>query len=151
MRVALWHTTLPESGRKPGGVDVAVHGLANGLANTGDDKITDFSLSPHLVDAAYQHKQLFADAQWLRRNALTRFFILPLLLNLVKFRGFDVLHLHGDDWFYLRRTLPTVHTLHGSALRDSEEQLWTVFVLTVWLHLPAGKLSCGDGLEALGE
>jgi phosphatidyl-myo-inositol alpha-mannosyltransferase len=70
---------------------------------------------------------------------------------LVKFKGFDVLHLHGDDWFYLRRTLPTVHTLHGSALRDSEEQLWTVFVLTVWLHLPAGKLSCGDGLEALGE
>jgi asparagine synthase (glutamine-hydrolysing) len=40
---------------------------------------------------------------------------------------------------------------HKAGRRDSEEQLWTVFVLTVWLHVPAGKLSCGDGLEALGE
>jgi phosphatidylinositol alpha-mannosyltransferase len=119
MRVALWHTTLPEPGRKPGGVDVGVHSTANALAKTSDDEITVFSLSPCPVDAAYQHVQLFADAQWLRRNKLARYFILPLLLNLVKFKGFDVLHLHGDDWFYLRRTLPTVRTLHGSALREA--------------------------------
>jgi len=119
MRVALWHTTLPEPGRKPGGVDVGVHNIANALAETGDDKITVFSLSPRPADAAYQHKQLFADAQWLRQNKLATLFILPLLLNFVRFKGFDVLHLHGEDWFYLRRTLPTVRTLHGSALREA--------------------------------
>jgi glycosyltransferase involved in cell wall biosynthesis len=27
----------------------------------------------------------------------------------------DVLHLHGDDWFYLRRGVPTVRTFHGYA------------------------------------
>src|SRR5262249_19792519 len=31
----------------------------------------------------------------------------------------DVLHLHGDDWFFLRRTVPTVRTLHGSAFYEA--------------------------------
>jgi phosphatidyl-myo-inositol alpha-mannosyltransferase len=32
----------------------------------------------------------------------------------------DVLHLHGDDWFYVRRSIPTVRTFHGSALNEAK-------------------------------
>jgi asparagine synthase (glutamine-hydrolysing) len=38
---------------------------------------------------------------------------------------------------------------HKAGRHDWGEQLWTVFVLSVWLHLLEGKLSRGDGLEAL--
>jgi asparagine synthase (glutamine-hydrolysing) len=38
---------------------------------------------------------------------------------------------------------------HKAGRRDWGEQLWTLFVLSVWLHLLEGKLSCGDGLETL--
>jgi phosphatidylinositol alpha-mannosyltransferase len=37
----------------------------------------------------------------------------------VDFTGLDVLHLHGDDWFYRRRGLPTVRTFYGSALHEA--------------------------------
>ena len=42
-----------------------------------------------------------------------------LLLNFVRFGRQDVIHLHGDDWFFVRRNSPTVRTLHGSALREA--------------------------------
>jgi asparagine synthase (glutamine-hydrolysing) len=38
---------------------------------------------------------------------------------------------------------------HKAGHRDWGEQLWTLFVLSVWLHLLQGKLSRGDSLEAL--
>jgi asparagine synthase (glutamine-hydrolysing) len=38
---------------------------------------------------------------------------------------------------------------HKEGRRDWGEQLWTVFVLSVWLHLVEGNLSRSDGLEAL--
>src|SRR5215217_4746364 len=119
VRIALFHTTLPQPGRKPVGVEVAVHRLASELAKNEDD-VTVFGLSLPPDDALYQHKRLFGGMQWLQRNRLARWLILPLLLNFVDFKRFDVLHLHGDDWFYFRRTLPTVRTLHGSALREAQ-------------------------------
>jgi glycosyltransferase involved in cell wall biosynthesis len=33
--------------------------------------------------------------------------------------NYDVLHLHGDDWLFLRRRIPTVRTFHGSALFEA--------------------------------
>jgi glycosyltransferase involved in cell wall biosynthesis len=119
MRIALFHTTLPELGRKVSGVEVAVHRLANELTKNADDEVTVFSLSPRPVDATYQHKQVFKDARALLQGRATRLSILPFLLNFVRFEHFDVVHLHGDDWFYVRRTTPTVRTLHGSALREA--------------------------------
>jgi phosphatidylinositol alpha-mannosyltransferase len=44
---------------------------------------------------------------------------LPMRLNFIDFSDFDVLHLHGDDWFLVRRPLPTIRTLHGSALLEA--------------------------------
>ncbi len=119
MNIALFHTTLPEPGRKPGGVEVAVHRLANELDRTPDDAVTVFSLTPCPEGATYEHVQLFAQQRRLRENRVLRLFLLPLLLNKVSFKGFDVLHLHGDDWFFVRRILPTVRTLHGSALEEA--------------------------------
>ena len=119
MRIALFHTTLPELGRKFSGVEVAVHRLANELTKNANDEVTVFSLSPRPADATYQHRQIFKDVHALLQGRATRPSILPLLLNILRFEHFDVVHLHGDDWFYVRRTTPTVRTLHGSALREA--------------------------------
>jgi len=50
---------------------------------------------------------------------LSRLLVCPALLNRLNPADLDVLHLHGDDWFYLRRVVPTVRTFHGSALSES--------------------------------
>jgi phosphatidylinositol alpha-mannosyltransferase len=118
MRIALFHTTLPEANRKLGGVEVAVHVLANELARLGDD-VTVLSLGPLPADALYEHRRLFKSSPWLQ-GKLVRLTIVPILLNFVDFKRFDLVHLHGDDWFFVRRGVPTVRTLHGSALREAQ-------------------------------
>jgi glycosyltransferase involved in cell wall biosynthesis len=45
--------------------------------------------------------------------------VVPALLNFLDTVGLDVLHLHGDDWFYVRRSVPTLRTFHGSALSEA--------------------------------
>ena len=119
MRIALFHATLPEPGRKPGGVEVVVDRLARALARQNDTDVTVFSLTPAQPDAPYRHHQLFAGAGWLYKNRVARLFLVPFLLNFIDFGSFEVLHLHGDDWFYLNRRLPTVRTFHGSALLEA--------------------------------
>lgn len=53
-------------------------------------------------------------------NRVLRLIILPLLLNFVNFSEFNVVHTHGDDWFWIWRRVPTVRTMHGSALREAQ-------------------------------
>lgn len=117
LRVALFHTTLPQRGRKIGGVEMAVHRLANALVQHQHLDVTVFSCDQTPPDARYHHVTLF------RRmglgTKLKRLTVLPVMLNSVDFSGFDVLHLHGDDWFFVKRGLPTVRTLHGSALFEA--------------------------------
>lgn len=120
MKIAIFHTTLPEPNRKVGGVEVVVHRLANELAKDRNNKVVVFSLTPKPRDAMYEHFHVFAKAKWLRNNKFARLFILPFLLNFVSFKGYDVLHIHGDDWFWLRRNVPTVRTFQGSALREAQ-------------------------------
>ncbi|MDZ4698976.1 MAG: glycosyltransferase family 4 protein [Rhodothermales bacterium] len=119
MKIALFHTTLPEPGRKPGGVEVAVHRLADELAKNTADEVTVFSLSPAPAGFRYHHVRLFEGLPAFRDNPLLRLFGLPLLLNGAGLRGFDVLHLHGDDWFLFARSGASVRTLHGSALFEA--------------------------------
>jgi glycosyltransferase involved in cell wall biosynthesis len=133
VRIALFHTTLPEPGRKPGGVDVMVDRLARAIARQDDTEITVFSLTPAPSDAPYQHHHLFPSAPWLYRSLLARYFVLPFLLNFVDFGNAEVLHLHGDDWFYLRRRLPTVRTMQGSALREARSATSLKRSLAQWL------------------
>ena len=121
MRIALFCTTLPSINRKPGGVEMAVHRLANALSDRSDCQVTVLTLSDQKPSGAkYNIVRLFPNWPWLRDKKIARLFILPALLNFVDMRGFDVVHLQGDDWFYFRRPLPSVRTLNGSALREAQ-------------------------------
>ena len=118
MTIALFHSTLPSPTRKVAGVEVVVHRLANHLVRAGHH-VTVFSLSPAPDDALYTHVHLFRRWPGLRERPVLRLLLLPLLLNTISFRAFDVVHFHGDDWFYLRRDTPSVRTVHGSALEEA--------------------------------
>lgn len=116
MRVAMFHGDLPRPGRKPGGVAVHVHRLSEALVRRGHD-VTVMTFSP-ASEATYDVSRLrphFAET-----STVAREYIVPWLFNMRSFVGFDVAHFHGDDWFYFRRTLPTVRTFHGSALREAQ-------------------------------
>jgi phosphatidyl-myo-inositol alpha-mannosyltransferase len=73
--------------------------------------------------AAYTPPSPDAPYDWVRlgplglgRSKLSRLLLNPLLLNRVRWPTVDVLHLHGDDWFFTRRSTPTVRTFYGSSL-----------------------------------
>jgi glycosyltransferase involved in cell wall biosynthesis len=119
MDIALFHATLPQEGRKRGGVEVAVHRLAAALAARPDDRVTVYSTDAPPAGAPYHHERLGSRVPGVD-STLGRLVALPLLLNGVDFGRHDVLHLHGDDWFFVRRRLPTLRTLHGSALREAQ-------------------------------
>ena len=84
---------------------------------------------------------------------IVREYLAPFLLNLRPFDArFDVAHLHGDDWFYVRRRVPTVRTFHGSALMEAltatsvkrrvDQSL--IFLLELWARRQA------DAVYAVG-
>ena len=98
-------------------------------------------MTPGPSGATYRHVRLLAGAPWIGRWIPARLLVLPLLLNFVRFQGFDVLHLHGDDWFYLRRKLPTVRTLHGSALYEARYATSVKRKLVQYLVYPLEHLS----------
>jgi glycosyltransferase involved in cell wall biosynthesis len=112
----MFTTSLPERGRKPGGVDVLIDRLATVLEERGHD-VTIWSYSPRPETSPYGHVQLTPRS--FTFNKLARTAVVPMALNTVNFQGVDVLHLHGDDWFFFRRRVPTVRTLYGSALYEA--------------------------------
>ncbi len=120
MRIVIFHTALPRPGVKPGGVEIAVHRLAEALAAAPEDTVTVLSVTGAPPGARYAHKRLFPHAPWLHQHKVARWALLPLLLNVVRWPAADVVHLHGDDWFLIRRPWPTVRSFHGSALREGQ-------------------------------
>lgn len=112
----MFSSSLPEPGRKPGGVDVLVERLVAQLVRRGHE-VRTYSYSPPPDGFAGRHEQLRPPS--LAHRRLGRLIIVPALLNGLDTRGLDVLHLHGDDWFYVRRRLPTVRTFYGSALEEA--------------------------------
>lgn len=115
LRIGMFTTSLPESNRKPGGVDVLIDRLANHLVAAGHE-VTVLTYSPKPPDAIYRVRQL-GPSHW-RYRKLPRMFLIPIALNRLDLSDLDVLHLHGDDWFYVRRRIPTVRTFYGSALHE---------------------------------
>ena len=118
MRIGFFNSSLPEAARKPGGVDMHLHRLANALQASGHE-VTFFTYASAPPDASYSTVRLrphrFAHSMLARATAV------PLMLNTLDTDGLDVLHLHGDDWFYLRRRVPTVRTFYGSALDEARQ------------------------------
>jgi phosphatidylinositol alpha-mannosyltransferase len=112
----MYHCKVPHPGRKPGGVEVVVHRLANVLARRGHDvRVLTFSDRP--PDADYEVERLRPHGGG--DSKVMRQYLAPWAMNLRSFDAFDVFHCHGDDWFWLRRDLPTVRTFYGSALNEA--------------------------------
>ena len=119
MRIAVFHASLPrKAGHRPkeGGVSYFVHRFANQLVRAGHDVVV-FSLDTAPENANYRVVRLPLPEFFL--NKFSRSFLLPFYLNFVDFRGFDVLHIHGDDQFFWARRVATVRTFHGSALGEA--------------------------------
>ena len=112
LRIGLYHSTLPEQGRKPGGVEQYVHRLAGRLQDRGHEVVVASFVRP--PDSA-QYRWRALHPAWIGRSRSGRIFGAPLLLNRRWESVADVLHLHGDDWFFFARDVATVRTFHGSA------------------------------------
>ena len=138
LRIAIFHASLPSPARKIGGVEAAVHRLANTLAGYPSVEVTVFSCDAPPDDARYRHQRIFAYAL---RSKLARLFALPVFLNFVDFSRFDIVHTHGDDWFWFRRAVPTVRTMHGSALREAQTATRLRRKLLQYLVYPLEHLS----------
>jgi glycosyltransferase involved in cell wall biosynthesis len=116
LRIGLYTSTLPQAGRKPGGADVHVDRLAERLARRGHHVVV-FTYSPAPNGRTYEVRTL--EPSSVVASRARRMLVAPARLNGLDTRGLDILHLHGDDWFYLRRQVPTVRTFHGSALYEA--------------------------------
>ncbi|MFI5008812.1 MAG: glycosyltransferase family 4 protein [Solirubrobacterales bacterium] len=117
LRIGVFSASLPRPGQKPGGVDVHIHRLANRLVGRGHCvRVASFSPSP--ADASYESVAM--RPRGLGEHTLARLTLVSAAFNLLDTSDLDVVHLHGDDWFYLRRRgVPTVRTFHGSALLEA--------------------------------
>lgn len=116
LKVAIYHATLPRSAGRKGGVEAAVHRLANSLAGRDDIDLTVYSSGTAPDDARYAHVSIL---NWSNKRQLTRLLLSPFLLNFQRFGSADVVHLNGDDWFLFRRPFATVRTMYGSALHEA--------------------------------
>jgi phosphatidyl-myo-inositol alpha-mannosyltransferase len=117
LRIGVFSASLPQLGRKPGGVDVHIHRLANRLLARGH-RVRVVTFSPPPADALYETVTLRPGG--LGEHTLARLTLVSAAFNRVDTSDLDVVHLHGDDWFYLRRRgVPTVRTFHGSALLEA--------------------------------
>jgi glycosyltransferase involved in cell wall biosynthesis len=116
VKIGLYSSTLPEPDRKPGGVDVYVDRLAEQLVARGHQVVV-FTYSQPPLGRRYEVRPVTPRS--LVESRLRRMLIAPARLNALDTDELDVLHLHGDDWFYLRRSVPTVRTLYGSALYEA--------------------------------
>jgi phosphatidyl-myo-inositol alpha-mannosyltransferase len=117
MRIAFYHYSLPQAGRKPGGVEVFVDRLADALVRSGHE-VTVFTYARPSEPRSYAI-ELLKPAR-AARSALLRQYVASWQLNVRAFhRSFDVVHLHGDDWFFWRRKLPSVRTFYGAAVFEA--------------------------------
>ena len=124
LRVLIIHPELPTPGRKASGVAVMVDRIARALHRRSDVEVTVAGLDDAPPGAPYRYRRLLEKApRWLQRTLHTlpgRVFLWPVLLNFVRLPDCDVIHFHGDDGLFLRRSRrrPTVRTMHGASWRE---------------------------------
>lgn len=124
-----------------------IHRLANTLTDRGHD-VRIWSYSPAPEGALYRHAQL--RPRHVATRQLSRMTIAPLRLNRVCFGDAQVVHLHGDDWFYVRRRRPTVRTLYGSALYEMRYATRARRMLSQAALVPLEMLACKLATSAYG-
>ena len=147
LRVAMYTSSLAQPGRKPGGVDILINHLANTLTTRGHE-VTIWSYSPRPAGALYGHVQLAPQNTATRQ--LARILVAPTRLNGVSFGDAQILHLHGDDWFFIRRGLPTIRTLYGSALYEMRYATRARRMLSQAALVPLEALACLLATDAYG-
>jgi phosphatidyl-myo-inositol alpha-mannosyltransferase len=119
MKIAIVAATLPEPGRKLGGVEVFIHRLANQLTQDKNHDVTVYSLSDRPADANYAYQRLFPKFAALHKRKLFVWLIFPWLLNLMDWDKAEIVHFFGDEWFYFWRRQPSLRTMNGSALNEA--------------------------------
>jgi hypothetical protein len=147
LRVAMYTSSLAQPGRKPAGVDVLIHRLANTLTHRGHD-VTIWSYSPAPSGALYGHVQLLPENIATRK--LARLLVAPARLNRVSFGDAQIIHLHGDDWFFLHRGRPTIRTLYGSALYEMRYATRVRRTVSQAALVPLEALACLLATDAYG-
>src|ERR1044072_374054 len=116
LRIAAIMRSLPgATGR--GGVSYQVHHLSSRLAARGH-QVTLFSLDPAPPGAAHDVRRIEAPPAGRERRAFL-YYGFPRLVARQDFRGFDVIHAHGDDVFLARRGTPVLRTFWGSDLGEA--------------------------------
>lgn len=115
LKIGMVFADLPQEGKKPGGVSVVIHELANALVRAKNFvRIYTYSSKPH--DALYEVVNL----KPLINMKLSRRLFLPFQLIFLDYQDLDLLHLHGEDWAYLKRDIPTIRTFHGCSLNEAQ-------------------------------
>ncbi len=94
-----------------------MHRLAAALAQHGHEVVVYAYVAPDDPTLPYRVHRLRPRA--LGTSKVGRQYAGPWLMNLHRFASHDVLHLHGDDWFFWHRDIPTVRTFHGSAFFEA--------------------------------
>jgi len=145
LRVLIIHPELPVPGRKASGVAVMVDRIARALHAGSDVEVTVAGLDDAPQAAPYRYRRLLQNApSWLQRLLRTgpgRVFLWPLLLNFVRLPASDVIHFHGDDGLFLRRSRrrPTIRTMHGASWRELQHtrsllrKMWLACILPMEL------------------
>lgn len=113
MRIVLFHGRLPRTGSKPNGSQTYVARLSRALASAGHD--VEVWTYGHADPIPGVRIRSLRPSGWGDRKTL-RQYVAPFSLNVRHTRGVEVLHLFGDDTFFVRRRVPTVRTFLGSAL-----------------------------------
>jgi glycosyltransferase involved in cell wall biosynthesis len=110
LRIAMVSYYLP-SGSKIG-VGYQVHELATELTRRGHH-VDVYSECPPVPGAIYGHRHIAVTGRF-------RTFRFAAELRKVDFRGYDVLHAHGDDyWLWKRRAPRHIRTMHGSCFSEA--------------------------------
>lgn len=119
MKIALFVDSLPSSGKKVGGVAVAVARLARELSKK--QEVTVVCLNAEEFENLSFKTFNPIKNKFLNKLCRSRIGIVtlyPFLLNFIKLPKVDVAHFHGDDWFLINRPWKVCRTMHGSSIRE---------------------------------
>lgn len=133
MKVAMLQACLPPA-PAAGGVGYQVHLLSSELVRRGHD-ITAYVVDEPKPDGPYECISVAAP-----RGRASRILGIGVRFARLDLSSFDVVHAHGDDWWFRRR--PRARTFYGSALMEAR-------TATDWRRRAAQ--ACYYGLEWLSS